>query len=307
MIGSVGRGEPWPLSDVDLLVLADRVGGRHPAWAVRAEEKRRNEALHCAGIANDVEAWIWTLTPEEAQTALSGRIELFLEPVGELPWAWEAFMAKAHGGRVVTDPGGTLGRLIERWDRVLFSDTFRRLSGAAALRAMKTKLADAISLMSRAQWPAASFALMRMAHEMTSQFYLSWGRIPQSLSRGVTRFIAAASDEREADAGEWFLEAARLKPEHVRLRFEGLPPAATTEHDRLLAIRKGAGEDVDEVAVTQDLLHVRFWVDVGRTANTQGPFPKWTGVSDHPDGVRAQCRAVEHLIRRLQRGRLAGT
>ena len=46
VIGSVGRGTPWPLSDVDLLVVAECHEGRDPQPLIRVEEKQRNVRLH---------------------------------------------------------------------------------------------------------------------------------------------------------------------------------------------------------------------------------------------------------------------
>ena len=300
VIGSVGRGDPWPLSDIDMLVVADRVEGKHPNAAVRQEERKRNDRLHAAGIPNDVEASIWTVTPEEIEPALNGDVELLLGKVGELPWAWHGFLTKAHGGKVVVDADGQVGRFIERCGHVLFSNRFLGLTRRQALDDMARRQAEASELMAGGRWSAASLCLMRMAHEIATSLLLCWGHVPQSLSRSVSRFLAAAGRARRADIAEWFLDAVRLRPEQTTDRFHGLPPAATVERDRLLAIRAGSGENVDELAVTRDMLHVRFWVDVGRSSQLDGPFPKWTGVVDGPDDVAAQYSAVQGLLQSLQ-------
>ena len=300
VIGSVGRDDPWPLSDVDMLVVADPVDGQHPCTAVRCEEQRRNERLHRAGIPNDVEASIWTITREEIRTAMTGDAGVLLGKVGRRQWYWMAFVAKACGGTVVTDRERQLARFIERCNQVLASRDFRRrlcLQDAADLEHRK---ADARRLLEAEEWPMASFRLMRMAHEIASPFYFCWGSIPQSISRCVSRFLSAAQRAGQGDIGGWFLDAARLRPEHVEMRFDGLPDAATTERDRLLAIRNGSGESVDELEVTRDMLHVRFWCDVGRSPDLTGPFPKWTGVADGPGEVEAQYHAMQQLLQSLR-------
>ena len=299
VIGSVGRNDPWPLSDVDLLVVAERVGGKHPNAAVRAEEQERNDRLHAAGIANDVEASIWTVTPEEIEPALAGDVSPMLGKVGELPWAWSGFLVKAHGGTMVADSAGRVTRFIERCDQIVFRSKFLSLWRQQTIDDMESRRADIGDLMASGQWSTASLWLMRMAHEITTPLYLSWGRVPQSISRCVSRFLSAAGESGRKEVGQWFLDAVRLRPEHMQARFDGLPPAGTTERDRLLAIRIGSGEDVDEITVTRDLLHVRFWVDVARSPHLGNPFPKWTGVTDAPDDVEVQCHAVRHLLQTL--------
>ena len=294
-IGSVGRGDPWPLSDIDMLVVAEQVEGQHPSGAVRVEEQKRNDRLHAAGIPNDVEASIWTITPEEVEPALAGDVSPMLGNVGELPWGWPGFLVKAHGGTVITDSAGRLARFVERCDQILFRSEFLGLQRQQIIEKMEKRLADVRDLMARERWPTASLSLMRMAHEITTPLYLSWGRVPQSISRCVSRFLSACRE-----VGQWFLDAERLRPEQVQARFDGLPPAATTERNRLLAIRRGSGEDMDELAVTRDLLHVRFWVDVARSSPAGGSFPRWTGVTGTPGEVEVQSHAVQCLLRTLR-------
>jgi len=300
VIGSVGRGDPWPLSDIDMLAVAERIEGEHPNAAVRSEEQKRNDRLHAAGIPNDVEASIWTVTPEEIEPALNGDVELFLGKVGELPWAWHGFLMKAHGGKVVVDAAGQVARFIERCGHVLFSNHFLGLARRQTLDDMARRQAEANEQMADGRWSAASFGLMRMAHEIATFLLLCWGHVPQSLSRSVSRFLAAAERAQRSDIADWFLDAVRLGPEQTTDRFDGLPRAATMERDRLLAIRAGSGENVGELAATRDMLHVRFWVDVGRSPQLDGPFPKWTGVADRPDDVAAQYSAVRGLLQSLQ-------
>ena len=296
VIGSIGRGDPWPLSDIDMLVVAERVEGKHPSAAVRAEERKRNDRLHAAGIPNDVEASIWTITPEEIVSALAGDVSPMLGKVGELLWGWSGFLVKAHGGTVITDSAGRLARFIERCDEILFRSEFLDLWRQQIVDNMEKRPTDVGDLMAEGRWSMASLSLMRVAHKITTPLYLSWGRVPQSISRCVSRFISAAEESGCGEVGQWFLDAVRLRPEQVRARFNGLPDAATTERDRLLAIRCGSGEDIDEIAVTRDLLHVRFWVDVARSSQAGRSVPRWTGVTGTPSEVEVQFHAVQRLL-----------
>lgn len=75
----------------------------------------------------------------------------------------------------------------------------------------------------------------------------------------MTRLLAAAQEAGDQDLGELFLGAARLDEDAVWERFAAVPKAGQREREVWLAIRQGAGEDVDALAATRDLLYVS-WV-----------------------------------------------
>ena len=99
VIGSVGRGNPWPVSDLDLLVVADCWKGKDPEELIHAEEERRNKRLHAARIVNDVEAGDWVLLSQDVTGAASADDDAFFLTLAHPHWLGIAI--KAHGARVV--------------------------------------------------------------------------------------------------------------------------------------------------------------------------------------------------------------
>ena len=61
VIGSVGRSDPWPCSDIDLLTVVSDPGDSDIGPLVEAEERKHNAALYAARIPNTVELIHWIL------------------------------------------------------------------------------------------------------------------------------------------------------------------------------------------------------------------------------------------------------
>jgi predicted nucleotidyltransferase len=79
IVGSVGRGDPWPLSDVDMLVAADPCDGDDPEDAIRREEQDFNRRSHVARNPTELEAGNWVLTTVEVRAAIAEDDPAFLE------------------------------------------------------------------------------------------------------------------------------------------------------------------------------------------------------------------------------------
>ena len=69
--------------------------------------------------------------------------------------------------------------------------------------------------------------------------------------------------------------------------------------DVLWAIRRGAGEAVDELAATRDLLNIALLHPVV-SDDSRAPRPAWTGVTNDELAARAQFEAAEEMLRRLR-------
>jgi len=95
IIGATGRGEPWPLSDVDVLVVADEVDGHRPSHAIRPVEAELNAKLHSQCIPNEVEAALWTIMPHHVTAALEASEEGYARLHDR--WPWLGFPLKAQG------------------------------------------------------------------------------------------------------------------------------------------------------------------------------------------------------------------
>jgi predicted nucleotidyltransferase len=301
VMGSVGRGTQWPLSDLDLLVVADFWEGEDPEWPIRREEAERIERLHAAGIPNDIEAGNWVLTSDDVRAAVDGDEDTFFGLLDHPHWLGVAI--KAEGARVTHDFDRYVSRFVERCHQVLWTDRFVKLWLRLAGDDGEERVEGARRCLRDGDAAAASLALILAAHVMTGGMYGAWRRLPESISRGVTRFLAAAEEMGDAAVGEQFLRAARLGGDEVGERFAATPPAGQRERDVWLAIRRGNGEILDELGATRDLLHTTLWVAVTLDRSLSAPYPQWTGVTADGRIVRRQLDAAEAMLARLRAAR----
>ncbi len=301
VIGSVGRGTQWPLSDLDLLVVADFWEGEDPEWLIRREEEERIRRLHAAGIPNDVEAGNWVLTTDEVRAAMDGDDDTFLKTLDHGHWLGIAI--KAEGARVALDFDGYVTRFISRCNRMLWTDRFVKLWLRRAGEDAEERVEGARSRLRNGDAAAASLELILAAQVMTGPMYALWRKLPESISRGVTRFLAAAAEMREQEVSSHFLSAARLSEDEVGERFAATPPAGQRERDVCLAIRRGNGESLDALGATRDLLHISLWVAVMLDRSLCAPYALWTGVTADEQIVRRQLDAAQAMLARLQRPR----
>ncbi len=296
VIGSVGRGEHWPISDVDMFIAADLWQRKDPEILVRSVERERNKQLHAAGIPNDVEAGNWVLLSREVAAAANADDDAFFEMLNHPHWLGIAI--KSGGARVVRDFDGCVTQFLSRCGRVLFGDRFVRLWLQIVIEDVAGRLVAARSFLKKGDSQSASAGILVAAQHISGGIYGRWRRLPQSISRGVTRFLAAASIEGDMELGEMFLQAVCLSEEDVWRRFAAVPPAGQRERDVWLAIRRANGENIDELAATRDLLQISSYLAMRN--GIHGPYPEWTGVTGDKAAVRTQLVVAEQLLERLR-------
>jgi len=143
VIGSVGRGTPWPISDIDILVVADTHRGTDPEPLIRAEEKQRNEQLHAGGIPNDVEAGNWVFLTSDIASAVAADRCAFLQMLDHPHWI--GTVVKSSGARVFKDFDGKLRAFLDRCESIIWDDSFIRLWLGRSVDRMRRRLSDAMA------------------------------------------------------------------------------------------------------------------------------------------------------------------
>jgi len=200
---------------------------------------------------------------------------------------------KVPGGRVLADFEGQVGAFIGRCERIVFGRRFLRLILDAGVRDITAQLGVASELARGGDPGAANALLLVAAHEMTAVLHLLWHALPESISRAVTRLLQVAGEE-DRWVGEAFLTAAGLTEDETWRRFEAAPPWAERERDVLLAVRRGSGEDVSELDVTRDLLHMTSYL--AARGGAEGPCPAWLSARNTPATARERLRATRSLL-----------
>ncbi len=300
LIGSVGRRDPWPCSDIDLLIIADRWQGQDPERFIRAEETKRNERLQAASIPNVVEAGNWVLLTDDVVEAVDAGEDEFLRKLEHSHWL--GVVIKSVGASVAKDFDGQVGRFLDRCNHMFSTDCFIHLWLGRVICTTGYELETAARLMKEGDWSNASLRILRTAYQdLPAGCYAMWQNVPQSSARGVSRFLDTASSVDDQEIGELYLKAARLTERDVWQRFAAVPPSGKRMRDVMWAIRRGAGERIDGLAVTRDVLNLSlYYIEDNNTC----PLPRWTGVTNDAATVRAQFEAAKGIQLRLRSEKL---
>lgn len=297
VMGSVGRGTPMPVSDVDMFVVTCPPGGEDVGPLLAAQENKRNARLTASRIPNTLEFEFLALTVHDLQAALALAETEFVRLSRD--FRWFSLMDKVMGAKTLVDPDGLLGSFIARCEGVRFADAFIALAVQRMTDGASPHLARALSRGETGNWAGASRDVHRATDPLSWGMYETWRRQPQSAVRAVTRLLGHAMDVGDAQVGEAFLSAVRLGESDTWRRFAAVPKERQLERDLWLAIRRGAGEPIDELAATRDMLQISTWVSIGD--DLQDAWPEWTGVTGEPQAVRAQLDGACLMLERLTR------
>ena len=256
--GSVGRREPWPLSDIDILPI------RAPEAAAAIE---RQHALlidwwAASGRAQTLDVGWLAFTEDEVGRAIASGPSWAAGQMGDRRWFHgpaEAFARWATGVRFA--PAVVAARLAI-W-REQARDAHR--AGLAARRA--------------GDLAAATIALREGARALRLVLIEGWGERLGSMGREWTRFERIAARHGGAAAATRIAALAGADPAAAGVVLPHTPPWLRERIDLALAARRAIGEEVSPEENARDQL-AAFRVHVSRHRPDLGGA--WLGLPD-PD------------------------
>jgi hypothetical protein len=271
LAGSVGRGEPWPLSDIDMLPIS--------AEGVDTEatiEQRRAELVDwwaASARAQTLDIGWLRFTDKEVAHAIGLKAAEVAQLMSDRRWLHGT--DKAYGGRGVSDPDG-LAQAFAQWvTRIRFDS----LVVAARVRQWKAQVDDArdrtIQAIHQNERIQATLALREAARALRLVLLESWGERLSSMGREWTRFERMASQrglQRIASQLAWLADA---RPEDALQRAESAPAWLQERIDLAYTGRQEIGEHVTIEENARDQL-AAFAVHVPKRALQ--PWGMWLGV-----------------------------
>jgi predicted nucleotidyltransferase len=308
VIGGTGRGSAYPLSDVDMLTVVEARGGEDAEDLIRQVERERNARLAKQEIPNDIEPSEWVVLAQDLCQAVTESEDAFFSRLKHPHWL--GVVIKAVGGRVFHDATGHLPTFLRRCNDTFYSTRFVQLWVQKVTTYCGKLLREAEGLIGRGDFMEASLEILRTTYQqLPAGGYAVWRVVPQSSARSVSRFLAAAAQARSSAIAEQYLAASRLDESTALDRLAAVPLEGKKARDLMWQVRRGAGEDVDELSVTRDILNLSLWKTV-ITDSTKGPRPRWTGATCDAGEVQTQYEAARGLLEWLceqQDGPAAGS
>jgi hypothetical protein len=276
LAGSVGRGEPWPLSDLDLLPIYadDRIA------SAAAEVERRRLVLLRRWVG---EGW-WTgldigrlrFTRGEVERALGAGEATMCELLRDDRWYFS--LDKGFGSQALLDPDGTTTTFAQWLTARRFAPAivrFRLDRERREIRAAQSRLEDAV----RDRDPLTATWHLREAVKWVQTWHLEqWGHRDNSLGRFGTRFAAVANARGAGQLVDALEALSDLDGASVLRRFETAPDWVGERHDRSWRARRHVGEPVSRLQDAQDTL--RVCAHYGMRGVTAPPYPAWLAIPD---------------------------
>jgi hypothetical protein len=272
--GSLGRGEPWPLSDIDLLPV---YAAADPAGEVEQRHAMLIDWWAASGRAQTLDVGWLAFTDEEVRSAVGSG------PAGAAArmadWRWFHGIDKAFGGHAAADPDGLVQGFVAwvaavRFDSLVVAARVQRWWQQAT-----TAPRGAEAALTEQDRSRATSLLREAAGALVQVLVEGWGERSGSMGRAWTQFERMA-DRRGAPAlGSRLAVLAGADPREAARRAELAPAWLRERIDLAAAGRRLIGEEVTPEQNARDQL-VAFAVHVTRERpDLAGP---WMGGSPDP-------------------------
>lgn len=292
LAGSIGRGDRWPLSDIDLIPIIDG----DLAEQVHNEIERRRLAL--------INQWL----PEGWWTGVDiGRLYFTRQELAEtLPVApesmpslladerWYHNFDKGYGGRPVIDPSGLGAELVRTFNSYRFARPTVEIRMRRAAQSATSAFQNLSLAISREDPLAATIAIHDAVKWIRARQLEIWGESDSSLGRVGTRFERLARSRGQHDLVLKLRDISDLDDVSVRRRLERASGWVLERHDRSWSARKTIGEELTELDDARDVLRVCAQYELRSLGGE--PYPAWLEVPDEAGSLRARVSMLDALV-----------
>jgi len=292
LAGSVGRGQPWPLSDIDFLTIHD--DGRVAEG--REEIERRSLVLHAQWRG---EGW-WTGLDigklafdrrEVAQVMMSDH-----PPGAELLQddRWYHSLDKGYRGRPVFDVDGNAGDLSHWCSDHRFSPPVVLFRLARERREVEEAYQQLCASLDSEETLEATKALRAAGKWLQIWLLEQWSERDASLARVGTRFEHAARARGRSELVDTVNSLLDLDEGSVERRMAAAPAWVWEWHDRSWRARQLVGEAVTPLQHARDVLRVCTLFELRRVVKR--PAPRWLATPVKGERLKQKALLLAALL-----------
>ncbi|GIP34674.1 nucleotidyltransferase domain-containing protein [Paenibacillus sp. J2TS4] len=292
--GSLGRGEPWPLSDIDIIPIYDN---NHEDEANERIKELRAELVQeweQAGWRTALDVGTLYFNVEMVSRVVDSRpddLDSLLDNV-----SCYHCLDKAYRGRPLVDPDG-VGSDLVRW-----FNAHRFAGHVVSLRKSKLAKSFAVSLTKSDQsiadqkHLAATFYLNEAVEHLRTYLLESWGERDHSFARLGTRFERLARAKQQEHLADQINQMKSFDDEAVLYRLSVSPDWIRNRHRLSYKCRRSIGEELTEVQDARDVLRVfaryemkNLWDQPLET------YPDWLGIVGSIEEARHRYEGLQRL------------
>ncbi|MEF3303695.1 hypothetical protein [Paenibacillus sp. GYB003] len=304
--GSLGGGEPWPLSDIDIVPIYD--DGRELEANGRIQELRTAliEAWEREGwrTALDVGTlYLSAATAKELARADAGAAERLLGDRSVYH-----IVDKAYNGQAVYDPDG-IGRDVAHWIRRNRFDA--EIAGMRKAK-LKERYAENGSLLDEAialgRRSAAAYFMNEAVELLRTYLLESWGERDNSFARLGSRFERLAERKGVRHIADRFNAWKSLDDASAARRIACAPESVRNRHRLSYACRRMVGEDVSDIQDARDVLRVFGRYELRRAMNgdPEGADAPWLAIPREMSALRQTQAELLQASRDIFAGNIGG-
>ncbi len=303
LAGSLGRGEPWPLSDIDLLPVYDD----DRVETARAEVERHRAELLPQWVD---EGW-WTGLDIGRLAFLTSEVDRVLGPgsPGVMERLdddrWYHALDKGYRSRPVYDPSNLAGPLARWLTRHRFDPTVVEFRLVRARREVAAADRNVLANLDRQDLSGATSELRSAAKWLTAGVMEGWGARDASLGRVGTRFERLTRAHDCPELADALNELASLDPASVERRMASAPEWVRERHDRSWRARRHVGEELTPLQDARDTLRVCSSYAIRRI--TAPPFPAWLAIPSQTGPLREKSARLSEIIEGVSAGQFSAT
>lgn len=273
--GSVGRGEPWPMSDIDLLPVYTT--STDPAKSATQLDQRRAELVDwwaASGRAQTLDLGWLAFTTTEIREAVAAGPEHAATRITEPRWFHG--IDKAYGGRAA-DPDDELLAAFTTW---IAEARFHPTVMTTRINTWHRQATDALAeaAQSHVDDPTRATRLLRVsARALRMVLIEQWGERLGSMGREWTRFERLAERHSQPALAARIAALASADTATAVQRAELAPPWLQERIDLCYAARLAVGEDVSWAENARDQIAAFTVHVVNHRPDLDGP---WTDTPD---------------------------